>query len=339
MHSDTKQSPIIARVISEFKEAYQVKDASNKEYYAKITGKRIFKASSREDYPAVGDWVSITTPDGEHATINEILPRTNSIKRIYGNKTQIIATNIDIAFIVESVDRDYNLNRFERYFVIAENGGVKPAIIINKIDLISKEDLEKILAQLKNRFPDTDIILTSTVKNDGLDELKKYIIKDKTYCFLGSSGVGKSTLINNLLEKNSIKTGDISSYSGRGKHITTNRQMYFLKNGGIVIDNPGMREVGVASNTDGIDISFDEITTLSKKCKYTDCTHIHEPDCEILKAVKSGKLNKEKYDNYINLKKESEYYEMDEIEKKEKDHKFGKFLKKAKKELREIRDK
>jgi len=170
--------------------------------------------------------------------------------------------------VVESVDRDYNLNRFERYFAIANNGGIKPAIILNKIDIISKEELDSKLFQIKNRFADIDFIPTSTINDKGLDELKKYIAKGKTYCFLGSSGVGKSSLINKLLGENIIKTESISPHSGRGKHVTTNREMYFLENGGIVIDNPGMREVGMTDTNAGIDSLFGEITALAKKCKY-----------------------------------------------------------------------
>ncbi len=332
--NDAKQPHSVARVVAEFKEAYRVKNTEG-EYLAKVKGKQIFEASSREDYPAVGDLVTITKLDEDHAVINGILPRQTVIKRKYGDKTQIIATNIDIAFVVESVDRDYNLNRFERYFAIAENGGVKPAIIVNKIDLLSREESDKILIQLKNRFPDVDIIFTSIINNGGLDELKKYIHKDKTYCFLGSSGVGKSSLINKLINESVIKTNDISFYSGRGKHVTTGRQMYFLENGGIVIDNPGMREVGVADAGKGVDTFFDEITALAQKCQYTDCTHTHEPGCEVLRAVKSDKLDKGKYSNYINLKKEAEYSEMSDLEKREKDRRFGKFIKRAKKELRD----
>jgi ribosome biogenesis GTPase / thiamine phosphate phosphatase len=336
----------VARVVSEFKEAYRVKNA-NGEYLAKITGKQMFRATSREDYPAVGDWVAVTLLNNDRAVIHSILPRLTVIKRKYGNKNkagekdenQIIATNIDVAFVVESVDRDYNLNRFERYFAIAENGGVKPAIILNKIDLLSEEDLDEKLIQLRNRFPRIDIIRTSTVNNKGLGGLEEYICKGKTYCFLGSSGVGKSSLINKLLGQTAIKTGDISSYSGRGKHITTGRQMYFLRNGGIVIDNPGMREVGMADTGQGIDVFFNEITELAQKCKYTDCTHTHEQGCEIINAVKSGKLDKEKYANYINLKKEAEYYKMNDIEKREKDRQFGKFKKNAIKEFKKLRHK
>src|SRR4030042_89898 len=228
-----------ARVVVEYKGAYKVKNVSG-EYLARITGKQMFRALSREDYPAVGDWVVVSEVDKERAVIHGILPRRTMIKRKYSGRDeiQIIATNIDVAFIVESVDRDYNLNRFERYFAIANDGGVRPAIILNKIDLISKEELDSKLAQLKNRFSNTDVILTSIITNEGLNELRAHILIGKTYCFLGSSGVGKSSLINKLLGENIIKTEDISLSTGRGRHATTNREMYFLEKGRIVIENP-----------------------------------------------------------------------------------------------------
>ncbi len=336
----------IARVIAQHKGAYKVKNASG-EYLAKITGKQMFDATGREDYPAVGDWVAISKADEEHAVIQKVLPRKTVIKRRRGdknrigekNETQIIAANIDVAFVIESVDRDYNLNRLERYFAIASDSGIKPAIILNKIDLISGEELDLKLSQIKNRLGDADIIPTSTLTDEGLAQLKGYIAKGKTYCFLGSSGVGKSSLINKLLGEQIIKTGSVSSYSGRGKHVTTSREMYFLENGGIVIDNPGVREVGMTDVIVGIDEIFDEINALAKKCKYNDCTHMHEPGCEVLAAVKSGQLDKEKYSNYISLKKEAQYYEMNETEKREKDRQFGKFVNKMKKGLKEARHK
>ncbi|HNY98032.1 MAG TPA: GTPase RsgA, partial [Candidatus Pacearchaeota archaeon] len=226
----------VARVIAEFKEAYRIKNESG-EYLAKITGKQMFEALSREDYPAIGDWVVMSDLGNQQAVINGILPRLTIIKRRSGDKNkagekndiQIIAANIDVAFVVESFDRDYNLNRFERYFAIAQDGGAEPAIILNKADLISQKDLDEKLAKIKERFLGIDVILTSVTKERGLDDLKKYITKGKTYCFLGSSGVGKSSLINKLLGEEIIKTGDISLTSDRGKHTTTARQMYFLE--------------------------------------------------------------------------------------------------------------
>jgi len=326
----------VARVAVEYKGAYKVRN-ENGEYLAKVTGKQMFESSSREDFPAVGDWVTITELEPERAVIHGILPRKTMIKRKHGKRdeTQIIATNINVAFVVEAVGRDYNLNRFERYLAIADDGGVKPVIILNKTDLISKEELDLKIAELKKRFGDTEIIATSAKNSEGLKELKARISKGKTYCFLGSSGVGKSSLINELLGEKVIKTEDISLGTNRGKHTTTNREMYFLKNGGIVIDNPGMRGVGMTNTSVGINNLFDQITALSKKCKFSDCAHISEPGCKVLSALKSGELDKGKYLNYINLKKEAEHYELTNLEKRKKDREFGKFIKKAKKELRE----
>lgn len=333
----------VARIIAEHRGAYKVKNASG-EYLAKITGKHIFNAKSREDFPAVGDWVAITEADKEQTVIQSILPRRTMMKRKYGdknrigekNETQVIATNIDVAFAIESVGRDYNLNRLERYFAIASDGDIKIAVILNKIDLISKEELEIKISEIKNRLIDVNVIPTSTLTEEGLLELKEYIIKGKTYCFLGSSGVGKSSLINKLLGENIIKTEKIGARSERGKHMTTGREMYFLAEGGIVIDNPGVREVGMTDTSTGVDNAFNEIIALAEKCKYVDCTHIHEPDCAVLAAVEAGELDESRYANYISLKKEAEHYEMSEFEKKEKNRSFGKFLKKAKKRLKDL---
>jgi ribosome biogenesis GTPase len=322
---------LVARVISENKGSYKIKNKKG-EYLAKITGSQRFNAVSREDYPAVGDWVAFAELDNKQAIIQKILPRKTIMKRKRSGRDeiQVIATNIDAVFVVESVDRDYNLNRVERYFSIARDGGIKPVVILNKIDLISSEDLKLKIVEIKNRLKGVDIISTSIETSEGVNELKSYIEKEKTYCFLGSSGVGKSSLINKLLEKDIIKTGEIGESSSRGRHVTTSREMYFLENGGIVIDNPGVREVGVTDTEIGIEELFDEMNILARDCKYSDCTHMHEPGCNVLSALNSGELDKEKYSNYIALKKESEHYNMTKSEKKEKNRQFGKFVKKAK---------
>jgi len=327
----------IARVIAEHKGSYKVKDI-NGEYLAKVTGKQIFNATKREDYPAVGDWVAITVLDKEMAIIHAILPRKTILSKKYNNKqdAQIIATNIDVAFIIESVGRDYNLNRFERYLILINEAKIKPIIILNKIDLISEEEFNLKINQINDRFNNVDIIPTSIITEQGLDELINHIKKGKTYCFLGSSGVGKSSLINKLLGKSEIRTKEINDSTDRGKHTTTAREMYFLENSGIVIDNPGTREVGMTAVNAGIKNVFDEIVVLSRDCKYADCTHTHESGCAILKAVETKRLDEDKYLNYIKLKKESEYYEMTDIEKRGKNRKFGQFIKKSLDQLKKF---
>jgi ribosome biogenesis GTPase len=295
----------------------------------------MFVATKREDYPAVGDWVAIEVLPEEKAIIRGILKRKTILQKKYSGKqeSQIIATNIDVAFIVESMDRDYNLNRFERFLVLVAEAGITPILVLNKVDLISNIELDNKIIDVKNRFAVVDIIATSTITKDGLDDLKKQIKKGKTYCFLGSSGVGKSTLINKLLQKEEIKTREMGLVTGKGKHTTTTREMYFLENGGLVIDNPGTREVGITDSEIGIEMVFDEISTLSKECRYTNCTHTHEPGCVVLKAIEDGRLDEGKYSNFIKLKKEAQFYKMTNVERREKDKKFGKFIKKAKESL------
>lgn len=330
----------VARVIAEHRESYRVKNV-NGEFLAKVTGKDIFRNLSRENFPAVGDWVAISELDSEKAVIHGILKRATVIRRKYGDRSeaQIIATNVDVAFVVEAVDRDFNLNRIGRYSAIANDGGVQAVVILNKTDLISREETESKLQKVKERFKALDVISASFLINDGLKELKEYVKKGKTYCFLGSSGVGKSSLINGLLDDNRIRTGRIGSRSGRGKHTTTAREMFFLKNGGIVIDNPGMREIGLVDSSVGVEILFDRMTALAEKCRFIDCTHIHEPGCAVLNALDVGELDREEYENFISLRKETSHYLMDENEKKKKDRQFGKFLRAAKKDLKKYKHK
>lgn len=319
----------VARVIAEYKGAYRVKNSEG-EYLAKITGKQMHEAQKREDYPAVGDWVAITELPDEDAVIRGVLPRRTTLAKKYSDKQdiQIIAANIDVAFIVEAVDGDFNINRLERYLVLTNEGKIQPVVVLNKTDLISQSELEAKIAQVKERFNDLQIICSSTVNESGLSDIYNHIAKGKTYCFLGSSGVGKSTIINKLLGKEAIKTGDVNAYTEKGRHTTTTREMYFLENGGIVIDNPGTREVGIADADMGMANVFDEIGQLSVECKFANCSHLHEPGCAVLEAVKQEKLNPDKYDNYIKMKKEADFYSMSDIEKREKDRQFGKFVKK-----------
>jgi ribosome biogenesis GTPase len=326
----------VARVVAEYRGVYKVKNTEG-EFLAQVTGKHMFTAERREDYPAVGDWVAIEVLPENKALVRGILSRKTILKKKYSNKqeNQLIATNIDTAFIVESMDRDYNLNRLERFLILAVEGSIAPVIILNKTDLISKVELESRINTMQNRFISAIIIATSTTTREGIDTLRSHIEKGKTYCFLGSSGVGKSSLINGLLQKDEIKTREMGLVTGKGKHTTTTREMYFLEQGGLLIDNPGTREVGIADSEIGIEMVFDEISHLSKECRYSDCTHMHEPGCVVRKAVEDERLDREKYANFIKLKKEAQFYKMTTVEKREKDKKFGKFIKKAKDSLQD----
>ena len=328
---------ILSRVIAEYKETYKVKNTQG-EYLARITGRHLFNASSREDYPAVGDWVLLTVTDGERGVIEKVLPRKTLLRKKASGKqeSQIIAANIDVAFIVESVDRDYNLNRFERYVVLAKEEDIHPVIVLNKVDLIAENELNEMIRQINGRFGKMEVFAVSSLIGQGLATLKEFLVRGKTYCFLGSSGVGKSTLINELLGSETIRTGDISKRTGRGKHTTTTRETYFLEKGGILIDNPGMREVGMVESHGGIEDVFGEISALSGKCRFADCTHRHEPGCAILKALESDELDKEKYLNYLKLKKEADYYKMTSLEKRRKNQQFGRFKNKALKQMKEF---
>ncbi|OFX66922.1 MAG: ribosome small subunit-dependent GTPase A [Bacteroidetes bacterium GWE2_29_8] len=326
----------IGRVISEHKERYIVK-TTNGEFEAEITGNMRFTAQNREDFPAVGDWVALSTYDSDFGIIHKILPRFSTIKRQavgqFG-EIQIIATNIDYAFLVQSVDRNFNINRLERYLTICHSSKVKPVIILSKTDLIDELRINEIVENIKARIKNVRIIAVSNETEKGYEEINKFIEKGKSYCMLGSSGVGKSTLLNNLSGRVIMKTDTISQSTNKGKHVTSHRELIILENGGILIDNPGMREVGIADSTSGLEVTFDMILSLSENCKFKDCTHTNEVGCYVLESVENGEIDKDSYENYLKMEKEKEYFESTVVERKKKDKEFGKFLKNYKNDIK-----
>ena len=317
-----------ARVIAQYRGKYRVR-YENEEFWAAVTGKNIFTAESQLDYPVVGDLVNIIDIGSGNAVIKEFLPRKSVLERkaAGSDSVQPIAANVDTVFIVQAIDRDFNLNRFERYVTIIRAGNILPVLVLNKTDLISPEELKEKVTQVNDRLKDVPLLTTSILTDNGIDSLIQAIKKGQIYCFLGSSGVGKSSLINKLLGQELLKTEELSARTNKGKHTTTHRELFELKNGGMVIDNPGMREVGLADVDAGVNSVFAEIEYLSKDCKYTDCSHRSEPGCAVLAAVKSGDFSESKYENYLKLKKEAEYYTMTNLEKRVKDRRFGKMVK------------
>ena len=319
----------VGRVISEHKERYIVKTRDN-EFEAEIVGNLRFTATGRSDFPAVGDWVAISEYDENKVLIHSIFPRKTIIKRQAVGKfgeIQIIASNIDFALIIQAVDRDFNINRIERYLTICNAAKVKPIIILSKIDLINDLQLRDIQENIRDRIKLVPIVAISNETEIGYNKLNEIFVKGNTYCLLGSSGVGKSTLSNNISGKALMKTDSISLNTKKGRHITSHRELIILENGGILIDNPGMREVGIADTTNGLEITFGTITGLSQNCKFKDCTHLHENGCAILQALEKGEIDKDSYRNFMKMEREKSHFESTATEKRKKDKDFGKMIK------------
>ena len=325
----------IARVITVHKDSYTINNGKG-DVSAEVTGKLMFSADSSLDYPATGDWVIAQYYDkNSFAIISEIVTRKSVLKRKTSGKNiefQLIATNIDTGLIVQSLDTNYNLRRLERYLVMVNESDIQPVVLLSKSDLLPVNEIDKKITEIQALIPDIRVVPFSNKDQTGLQHVKELLVPWKTYCLLGSSGVGKTTLINNLQDEVLLKTHSVREKDGKGRHITTQRQLIKLKNGAMIIDTPGMRELGNFAVDTGIQSTFDEIAELSNQCRYNDCSHTQEQGCSILAALKDGIISQDRYENFIKLNKESAYYEMSYLEKKRKDKKFGKFVKSVMKE-------
>lgn len=315
----------IARVSQQHHDLYKVICASG-EIQAEVTGKMMHEAIDTADFPAVGDWVMIdrTDQNSGNAIIHNVLSRKSTFARKAAgthNAVQVIAANIDTVFICMSLNEDFNLRRLERYLSVALDSMAKPVIVLTKSDLC--DDLQARLAEVSTVSAGAEIVVCSSIDGNGYDDILNYISEGNTIVFIGSSGVGKSTLINKLAGEEIFKTKEIREDDGKGRHTTTYRQLLLLPQGAIVIDTPGMREL----HLDSADLSksFSDVEELAAKCRFGDCSHSSEPGCAVKKAIESGELSEKRFENYKKLQIEISYKGMNsrQIEEAKINRMFG----------------
>jgi len=302
---------------------------------AELTGKFLHLAESSAELPCVGDWVCVQVRDGgTQASIHHVLPRRTFLRRKAAGRDvefQMIAANIDVAFIVQSCHFDFNLPRLERYLVMVRDGGIAPVVLLTKTDLVSPQELQGLIEHIHGIGVDAPIVCLSNVTGAGVDEVRQHLAPGKTCGLLGSSGVGKTTLINRLLGGDALATGEVS-HTGEGRHTTTRRQLIVLPHGAMLIDMPGMRELGLMGAGEGITDTFADIHALAAHCRYPDCTHGGEPGCAVRAAVERQELSAAHLRNYEKLRKESEFHDLSQQERRKKDRAFGRFLHNYKKQ-------
>ncbi|MGP4079826.1 ribosome small subunit-dependent GTPase A [Pseudalkalibacillus sp. R45] len=276
-----------------------------------ISGKMNFEATQREDYPAVGDWVMCQIrPNDRAATIHSILPRTSKFSRKIAGLTteeQIIATNIDTVFLVNALNKDFNVRRIERYLLMAWESGANPVIVLSKADLC--ENVQERVNEVETVAFGLSVHIISSETGDGIDEITPYLTEGKTVALLGSSGAGKSTLVNRLYGEEIQKVKEIREGDDKGMHTTTHRELFLMPQGGLLIDTPGMRELQLWNTNDGLSESFRDVEALAETCKFRDCQHENEPGCAVKTAIDSGELPEERYASYKKLQRELAYLE------------------------------
>lgn len=297
---------IRVRVIAQEKGLYKISNGEE-ERLAEVSGRFRYEAQTVSDFPAVGDYCTATwSLDGSNSIITSLFPRKSCfIRKAAGNtkQEQVVAANIDTVFVCMSLNNDFSLRRLERYMAAAWDSGAVPVVVLTKSDLC--DDIEKCRREVEEIAMGVDILTVSSLKGD-VEAVLDYLKPGKTLAFLGSSGVGKSTLINTLTGEDRIATNGLRN-DDKGRHTTTHRELIVLENGASVIDTPGMRELGMWDNEEGIETAFSDIEELAEQCRFSDCSHSNEPGCAILKALKTGELAADRWESYQKLQVENAY--------------------------------
>ncbi len=295
------------------------------------TGRLLFTADDAQELPVVGDWVAAQLlNDDTFALVHEVLPRRTLLRRKDPGRTvdyQVLAANIDTAFCVQSADRDFNLHRLERYFVMIRDGGIDPVVLISKIDLVDDALRREMFDAVARVSGGARCITLSARTGEGVDEFRAGLPPGSTSCLLGSSGVGKSTLLNALLGEELFDTQEVREADHRGRHTTTRRQLVRLDNGALLVDTPGMRELGNIGAETGMAETFGDVQALIAQCRFSDCTHTQEDGCAVLAAIESGELGEDRFEHYLKLQREAAHYQRSYIERRQRDREFGRMVK------------
>ncbi|MCL5291464.1 MAG: ribosome small subunit-dependent GTPase A [Actinobacteria bacterium] len=316
-----KHGYFAGRISEEHKHLYRIL-TENGELLAKVSGKLLHDSKNRSEFPAVGDWVVISGRSTEGtATIHAILPRLSKFTRKMAGKTteeQVIAANIDTIFLVSGLDNDFNLRRIERYLTLAWEGGANPVIVLNKADIC--DDIAQKVALVETVALGAPVHVVSGITGQGLEELSTHLSDGATVAFLGSSGTGKSTLINALIGESVQDVNTVRQGDSRGRHTTTFRKLIVLPHGGIVIDTPGLRELQLWGSDEGLSGAFSDIELLAEQCRFADCRHVNEPGCAVRRSLEEGTIDSERYESYLKLQSELAYLtdKREYLERKEK---------------------
>lgn len=300
-----EQGYSVGRITLEHKRIYRLL-GEHGELLGEVTGKLRYEATGREDYPAVGDWVVISPrAEEKKATIHAVLPRKSKFSRKAAGdnvEEQIVAANVDTVFLVNALNNDFNIRRMERYLILAWESGASPVIVLSKADLC--DDLDARMREVESIAIGVPVHVVSAEQGEGLEELAPYLSEGKTIALMGSSGVGKSTLINKLSGTDMQKVSEVREGDDRGRHTTTHRELFLLPSGGLMIDTPGMRELQLWEADEGFRGAFDDIETLGQSCRFGDCQHMREPGCAVREAIEDGSLEKARFDSYLKLQRE-----------------------------------